>query len=77
MKNCYVLTLPLNEKNCLDIYSSREFWFKYYHERDLKIVGIAASKDSAEELLCQMITDIYGTYQDVDANTVRRFFEEV
>ena len=72
--HCYVLTMPKNEKNCLDIYSSREFWFRYYHEREMKVVGIAASKESAEELLCEMVRDIYREYQDVDAGCVKRYF---
>lgn len=73
-QHCYVLTLPQNEKNCLDIYSSREFWFRYYHERKMEVVGIAASIKSAEELLCKMMRDIYMEYRDVDAEYVHKFF---
>ncbi len=75
-KRCYVLTLPLNAKNCLDIYSSREFWFRYYHEREMKVVGIAVSMESAKELLCELVQDVYREYQDVDAGCIRRFFGE-
>ncbi|MBR1743478.1 MAG: hypothetical protein IJ733_16720 [Lachnospiraceae bacterium] len=75
VKHCYVLTLPLNEKNCLDIYSSREFWFQYYHERQMEVVGLAVSMESAEELLCRMAKDVYLKYGDVDAESMHRFFE--
>lgn len=74
-RHCYVLTLPLNEENCLDIYSSREFWFRYYHKREMKVVGIAVSRESAEALLCEMVQDIYREYRDVDAGCVKRFFD--
>lgn len=75
-RHCYVLTLPRNERNCLELYSTREFWFQYYHEREIKIVGMAASKDSAEELLCQIMNDVYKEYGDVCAGRVHLFFEK-
>lgn len=73
-RHCYVLTLPLNQKNCLDIYSSREFWFQYYHERRMRVVGIAATMEAAEELLCELVKDVYREYGEVDAESVHQFF---
>ncbi|MDD7403421.1 MAG: hypothetical protein SO170_08325 [Butyribacter sp.] len=75
VKNCYCITLPVNEENCLDIYSSRELWFSYYREKTIEIVGLAADKEGAENLVCRIISDVAGRYGQVDAKCVREYFQ--
>lgn len=74
VRGCYCITTPINEQNCLDIYSSREFWFQYYQEQDIQIVGLAANRYGAEQILCELVQDVYHTYGEVNAKSVKRFF---
>ena len=76
VKHCYLLTLPFNDKNCMDIYSSRELWFQYYRKRQMTIIGVAATKDSAMDLVARIVTDVYEVYQDVGAQQVHEYFLE-
>ncbi len=73
-RGCYCITLPKNEANCFDVYSSRELWFRYYRHQDMEIVGLAANRENAEKLLCRMIQDIVVRYGGVDAKLVRNYF---
>ena len=59
VKKCYCITLPINEQNCLDIYSSREFWFQYYRKRKIHIVGLAADQEGVEEILQKEIGEVF------------------
>jgi hypothetical protein len=74
VRGCYCITLPVNEKNCMDLYSSREFWFQYYRKQTMEIIGLAADRAGAEELVCQMTLDIMEKYDRMDAETVRKYF---
>ena len=64
VKKCY----------CLDIYSSREFWFQYYRKRKIHIVGLAADQEGVEEILQKMVTDIIAKYGTFNAACVKDFF---
>lgn len=75
LRRCFVIALPVNEENSLEVYSSREFWFQYYRNIGLEIVGLAADRDGAETLLCQIVRDVYRTYQVVDAGHVKSYFQ--
>lgn len=74
VRGCYCITLPINEKNCMDIYSSREFWFQYYRKQRLEIIGLAANRAGVEEILCQMTLDIVARFGEMNAETVRNYF---
>lgn len=74
VKSCYCITLPMNQENCLDMYSSRELWFQYYRNREMEIVGLAASQEGAEKLLCQIASDVAKLYGEVNAKRVREYF---
>lgn len=74
VKSCYCITLPENEVNCLDVYSSREFWFDYNRRRKLEVVGLAASREGAEELVSQIAKDVLQQYGELDARYVREYF---
>lgn len=74
IKKCYCITLPANDQNCLDIYSSREFWFRYYRKRRMHIVGLAADQDGVEEILQKISADVLKKYGTIDAAHVKKFF---
>lgn len=55
----YVLTLPLNDDNILDIYPSYVLNQKYYREISIDIVGLACGYDEAMEVLQKLVIDCY------------------
>lgn len=74
MKNCYCITLPANQENCMDIYSSREFWFQYYQNQNIEIIGLAADRIGAEQIVCQIMQDVLEHFGEVNAKTIKAFF---
>lgn len=76
-RSCYCITLPANEENCMDIYSSREFWFQYYREQNIEIIGLAADKAGIEDILGRMTQDIMKVFGEVNAVNVRAYFSTV
>ena len=48
---CYCITLPANEKNCMDIYSSRQLWFRYYRELDIDKIGMSEDRDGEIQVI--------------------------
>lgn len=54
----YILTPPSNEKNLLDIYPARTLQQKYYKEKDLLIVGIAADERDAVMLAGEIVNEV-------------------
>lgn len=74
-RGCYCITLPANEENCMDIYSSRELWFCHYREQELEIIGLAANRAGARELVCRMAQDIIGAFGEMNAGSVKAYFE--
>lgn len=57
--NAYVIALPSNKNNLLDIFPSYELLQNYYRSRDMMIVGIACGYDEALEVVRNIIHDIY------------------
>lgn len=55
----YVLALPLNDDNILDIYPSYILNQKYYRNIAINIVGIACGYEEAMEVLQRMVIDCY------------------
>lgn len=71
---CYCITLPANEGNCMDIYTSREFWFRHYQSKRLEIIGLAASRAGALDLVCQITEDVMERFGEVNARSVQAYF---
>lgn len=61
LSNAYVITLPSNEENILDIYSYNELLQKHYDDRSMFVVGLACGKDEAMELTRDIIQDVYSS----------------
>ena len=68
LRGCFCVVLGRNPANSLEIYASRTLWFRYEKECGVQVVGLAASYDSAVELLQQMITDVYRDRGSVDSD---------
>lgn len=69
----YCIALASNEKNLLDIYSTNELLFQYYRQKDIKVIGLASSKESAIQLVSDIVNDVY---QQTGRLDVRTFFKE-
>lgn len=55
----YLLTLPTNEHNLLDIVPSWVLFQKNYHKRCPMIIGMAKSQESAYDLVEQILMETY------------------
>ena len=69
----YCIALASNEKNLLDIYSTNELLFQYYRQKDIKVIGLASSKESAIQLVSDIVNYVY---QQTGRLDVRTFFKE-
>lgn len=66
LSNAYVITLPSNSENVLDIYSYNELLQKHYKENDIFVVGLACGREEALEVTKSIIQDVYsasGTFR--------------
>lgn len=62
----YVLTLPANRENVLDIYPSYTLLQPHYKKMNLYVVGIARGREEALELMVKIVMDAYkstGSYK--------------
>lgn len=55
----YLITLPINENNSLEIYPSYILLQKYYKKKNLFVVGISIGKEEALNLVTTIILDCY------------------
>ena len=59
LNNAYLITLPSNDNNLLDIYAYPELMQKYYRTREIIVVGMACGRDEALEVTQDIIMDVY------------------
>jgi hypothetical protein len=57
----YVITLSRNGKDLLDIYPSYVLLQKQFPREDLYVVGLAADKEEAFQVVIQIVDDVYQT----------------
>ena len=62
----YLIALPQNEENMLDVYPLLELRQKYYKKKELYVVGIARGYDEAIELVSSMVMDVYEATKDAN-----------
>lgn len=55
----YVITLPENEHNLLDIFETIQFKQPSFRKKKLTVVGIAVGKDEAFALVQRIVQDVY------------------
>lgn len=53
----YVLALPANDENVLDIYPAYTLLQPYYRKKEIYIVGIAKGREEAMKLLTQIVME--------------------
>lgn len=61
VRNLYVIVLPLLQDGLLEIYPYNQLLQKPYRKIDsqIRVVGFARGKDAAEQLVVQIIQDMY------------------
>ena len=55
----YIVTLPSNEKNLLDIYSAGMLQQPYYKQKNLLVIGVASDYEDAAMLAGSIVADVY------------------
>lgn len=71
----YCIALASNQKNLLDIIKCNELLFQYYKQKEIYIVGLAKSRESAVLLVQDMIGNIYKETGNFDVKGYFRFKE--
>lgn len=74
LRGCFCIVISQNPQESMEIYSSRELWFKYRKDRPMDVVGIAVCRESAFELVEKIVSDVYGASGDITATRIREFF---
>lgn len=71
--NVYVITLPLITDGIMDIYEYKHLFNKFYKRAsdEIYILGIAKSKNDANEVVRDIVQDMYDSDAGFD---VRKFF---
>lgn len=62
----YLITMPTNEKNSLDIIHEAHLKQSYYKKRDIFIVGVALSYDEALQVVLRIAEDVYSQTKGAD-----------
>ena len=75
--NMYCIAIASNEKNLFDIYNTNEFLFRYYRQKEMKVVGLASSKENAFLLVADIVNDMYQKTESLDARTFFQWEESV
>jgi hypothetical protein len=55
----YMITLPVNEENALEIYPSYILLQKHYRKKQMMVVGISEGYEEALEVMQEIIMDCY------------------
>ncbi len=79
VREIFCITLPVNGENIMEIYSSRELWFRYYRQKDMTIVGLALTRENAYKLAAQMCLDLVTEMGDISPALFQQYItaEEV
>lgn len=71
--NKYVIVLPRNNYDTLEIYPSNVLNQKFYRNMDLTVVGIASGKEEALDMVNLIVMDCYNSTGNVK---VKDFIEK-
>ena len=66
MPSVYVIARAMDSDGILEIYRSQEFRKEYYQKKDPLVVGLAMSRTEAEEVVRQIVDDLYRWKGDFD-----------
>lgn len=73
----YCIAMASNPNNLFDIYNTNEFLFQYYRQKEIKVVGLASSKESAFEMVADIVNDVYQQTGKLDVRTFFQWEESV
>ncbi|MGN0160411.1 MAG: hypothetical protein ACI4AQ_03375 [Lachnospiraceae bacterium] len=76
LSKAYIITLPSNEENVLDIYSYNEILQHHYDENQLFVIGLAHGKEEALELTKNIVFEVYRACGNVNVTKYIRQMEE-
>lgn len=65
-EDIYGILLPQNPANLFDIIHVNELLFPYYKKKELYLVGLAKGRESAVEMVCNMIAEAYRETENPD-----------
>jgi len=69
----WFIMLPEHGNNLLEIVEAQYLRQPYFKKKDIYVVGMAATKEAADQLVCRIVEDCYGEDGDIDIK--KRFFE--
>lgn len=69
----FCICLASNPCNLLDIMNVNELLFSYYQKRKVVIIGLAANRTEAMELVAEIVEEVYTKTGDFD---IRGFVED-
>lgn len=75
-RHCYCITFPANSGNIMDIYASKELWFRYNSTQGLEVIGLASCEENAVQLVAEIVQDIYKEYGNVSLKLIKEFFAQ-
>ena len=73
MLHMYVITLPQNNDNLLEIISTKELMQRYYPKKELVVVGIAKGYEEAVTIAATIIVD---TMNALGSTNVKQYLKE-
>lgn len=59
--NAYLLALPSNRENLIDIIYAKEVLKRHYPRKGMMIIGLAGNYEEAKELACEILLSYYAT----------------
>lgn len=65
----YCIALASNPNNLFDIIYTDELLFHYYRSKEIYIIGLASSRESAVHLVKDIVTELYENTGRFDART--------
>lgn len=71
----YCIALASNQNNLFDIICCNELLFRYYRQKNIYIVGLAKSRESAILLVQEIVNDIFKETGRVDVRDYFKFKE--
>lgn len=70
----YCIALASNPKNLFDIIYTDELLFQYYRRKEIYIIGLASSRESAVYMVKDIVTELYTNTGGFDA---RSYFQRL
>ncbi len=65
----YCIAFASHPNNLFDIYEANQFLFPYYKEVEIKIIGLAGSKQEAVDLVHDMLMEVFKKTGEFDVRT--------